>query len=783
MLAADEVRWTCASVGRSSKPPGPSKLLGQPRAIAALRTGLELYASGYNVFVSGLMGSGRTSIVRHLLEEMKPHCRLGPDHVFVHNFAETNQPRLLSLPRGKAESFRDDFAELVGELRDTLRSALMSPRHRQTRRLMQQDIERRRRRLIDALGREARKNGCDVVEVEDAGEHRIEVLPILGEEAVPLAVWNEAIADGRVSGKKANQVRRTRDGLIERIDEVSAFVGKTLRRFERELRESDRVAADAALKDDLAAFVARWPQAGVAKHLDELRHALLRDLPRWAGGDAPAAAGGEDAHCDGGARLADLAVLVVKCGRGDACPVVVESNPTYANLFGTIERVTESSGSELRRIHPGALLKADGGYLILRWIDVAAEPGVWQHLKRALRSGLLEVREFDPSAGTTAGALQPEAIPLDVKVVMIGEPGAYEQMAEEDPQFPHLFKVHAEFDATLPNTPENRRRYADFLDWLARSENGLRFAPDANAAVVEHGARFAGRQDKLTTCFGELADVGRESWHAAQAAGSNLVHREHVAVALERRAWRMGLARDRMEDAIAEGYLLIATSGKAVGQVNGLTVMEDGGTRFGKVVRITAATGPAAEARADLVSIEREADLSGPIHDKGVLVLRGFLTAVLGRERPLALAATLGFEQLYGGLDGDSASCAELFALLSSLADVPLDQGIAVTGSMNQRGEVQAVGGVDQKIEGFYRACRARRLNGKQGVMIPVPNARDLMLQPELVDAVERGRFRIWTFGAVLDGLELITGMPATKVLERARRRLERFRRHVDDAS
>ncbi|MCC6783915.1 MAG: AAA family ATPase [Planctomycetes bacterium] len=776
-LAADEVRWTCSSVGRSSTAPGPSRLLGQPRAIAALRTGLELYAAGYNVFVSGLMGSGRTSIVRHLLEEMKPSCRLGLDHVFVHNFREPNKPRLISLPRGQADRFRERMAELVGELREALRRSLGSARHRQTRQLMQQELERRRARLLAALRREARKQGFAVVEAEEGGEPRLDLQPLLGDAAQSPAEWEAAVAAGRVSPAKRAKLRRAREALLERIDGLSAFLDRTLRRFQRELQTADRAAADAALQHELAEFLAEWPQPSVAAHVEELRRALVRDLARWAAPDSPP---GEESLHEGTARLEDLAVLVVKCARGDACPVIVEPNPTYASLFGTIERVAESSGSELRRIHPGALLRADGGYLVLRWTDIAQEPGVWQHLKRALRSGLLEVREFDPSAGTTAGALQPAPIPLDVKVVMIGEPGAYEQLAQEDPQFPHLFKVHAEFDSTLPNTPENRRRYADFLDWLARSEDVPRFAPDANAAVVEHGARFAGRQDKLTTCFGELADVARESAHFARAAGATLVHRPHVEQALQQRAWRIGLARDRMEQAIAQGYLLIATSGKAMGQVNGLTVVEDGVSRFGKVVRITAATGPAAEGGADLISIEREADLSGPIHDKGVLVLRGFLTAMLGRDRPLALAATLGFEQLYGGLDGDSASCAELFALLSSLADVPLEQGIAVTGSMNQRGEVQAVGGVDEKIEGFYRACRARRLNGKQGVLIPEANARDLMLEPELVDAVARGRFRIWTFSAVLDGLELLTGMLASEVLSRARRRLDGFRRGIE---
>ena len=778
-LTAEEIRWTCRSVPRSRKAPGPSKLLGQPRALAALRTGLELYAPGYNVFLSGLMGSGRTTIVRHLLEEMKPACRLGPDYVFVHNFHEANKPRLLTLPRGKAEEFRDAMADLVAELREAIRIALSSRRHRQSRRLVRGETDKRRARLLAALGREAQRAGCAIVESSHDDELRIEILPVVGKASLSLDHLQAAVEAGELTAARAARLLRARAGLLDRLEEVSDVVDRAARRFDRELRTVDRNAGERAVREVLDDFAKRWTHPGIAEQLDALRQAIVRDVPRWLrtdGEPVPFTPNGNGSA----ARLEDLAVLVVKCSADAACPVVVEPNPTYVNLFGIIERVAESSGSELRRIYPGALLRADGGYLILRWSDVAAEAGVWQHLKRTLRSGQLEIREFDPAAGTTAGTLQPEAIPLDVKVVMIGEPGVYEELAQEEPQFPHLFKVHAEFDATLANTPENRRRYADFVDWVVRNENFPRFASDANAAIVEHGARFAGRQDKLTTCFGELADVAREAGHAAVAAGGKTIRRAHVEEALRERAWRRGLARDRMEQAVSEGYLLIATSGKAVGQVNALTVVSDGVTQFGKVVRITAATGPASEAHSDLVSIEREADLSGPIHDKGVLLLRGFLMGVLGRDRPLALSATIGFEQLYGGLDGDSASCAELFALLSSIAEVPLDQGIAVTGSMNQRGEVQAVGGVDEKVEGFWRACRGRRLNGKQGVLLPEANARDLMLEPELVDAVARGRFTIWTFSSVLDGLELMTGMPAADVILRARERLDLFRREID---
>ncbi|MGE0145430.1 MAG: Lon protease family protein [Planctomycetota bacterium] len=777
-LSADEVRWVCSAVARSRVAPGPSRLLGQPRAIAALRTGLELRAPGYNVFLSGLMGSGRTSIVRYLLEEMQVPLREGPDLVFAHNLAEPNKPRLLALPRGTAHRFRDEVAELVLELRGAIRAALASRAHRHSRKLVRVEADRRRARLLAALRREAERASCALVELHEDGETRIEILPMVDSGPMSLEHWHEARANGRITQARHKRVMRARELLLDRLEEVGEFVERAMRRHHRELRGVDRKAVAAAIHRVIGEFGERWSQPTTRTWLDGLHASIVQQLARWV--DDGDFGDGEDGSDSEYLPLRQVSALVVKCGEDSRCPVVVEPNPTYVNLFGLIERVEDQGGSELRRIHPGALLRADGGFLILRWADVAAEPGVWQHLKRALRSAQLEVREFDPSAGTTAGSLQPEAIPLDVKVVMIGEPGAYEELAHEDPQFAHLFKVHAEFDASLANTPENRRRYADFVDWVARNEKFPRFAADANGAIVEHGARFAGRQDRLTTCFGELADVAREAAHVAMGESARTIRRRHVEAAIRERDWRRGLARDRMEQAIADGYVLIATAGRAIGQVNALTVVDDGVVRFGKVVRLTAATGPALEGRPDVVSIERETDLSGPIHDKGVLGLRGFLTAILGRERPLALSATIGFEQLYGGLDGDSASCAELFALLSSLAEVPIDQGIGVTGSMNQRGQVQAVGGVDEKIEGFWRACRAQRLTGRQGVLLPESNARDLMLEPELVDAVARGRFFVWTFSQVLEGFELLTGMPIEQVLARARSRLDAFRRELD---
>ncbi|MEY2982442.1 MAG: ATP-dependent Lon protease [Planctomycetota bacterium] len=781
-LRADEVRWVAGPVAKSRREPRPSQLLGQPRALDALRTGLDLYAPGYNVFLSGLSGSGRTRVVRDLLEELMPACRLGPDRAFVHNFNEPNRPVLLTLPRGTARRFRAEMVDLVHELRIGLRDALGSRAHRSARKLVRGHAEERHQRLLAALRREVRRHDCDVVEFQEEGAVRAEILPRVEGQPVSLEEFEGLRRKGGIAESVARRVLRAREQMLERLEEMSEHLRRTWQRFEAELREMDAALATRTATAVLDAFGARWPHDGVGAHLEALRADLVANLGRWIEGDV-SRTGGEDGvvvrALDG--RFRDLEVLVVKSHAGEDCPVVVESSPNYANLFGIIERIVDAEDSELRRIHSGALLRADGGYLILRCSDVLTEPGVWQHLKRALKAGSVEIREFDPSAGTTAGALQPEPIPIDVKVVMIGEPGLYEHLCQEDPQFPQLFKVYAEFDGALPNTATNRRRYADFIAHLARSEGLLPFEAEAHGVACEHGARTAGRKDRLSTQFGELADVAREAAHRARRAGARAVSAADVRAAIDARERRLDLAREHVEADYRDGYTLLRCKGRAVGLIHALTVLDSGTFRFGRVVRISAATGPSSDRKAEVISIEREADMTGPLHDKGVMIFQGFLLDRLGREGPIGMSATLCFEQLYTGLDGDSATCAELYALLSSLTRVPLRQGIAVTGSMNQRGEVQAVGGVTEKVEGFFRLCSAKGLDGEQGVVLPAANVRDLMLAPEVAAAVAAGRFHVWAMKDVFEGFERLSGLSMRETLSRCREALQAFRRLSED--
>jgi predicted ATP-dependent protease len=794
-LPVASLRWTCPPLTPSPQMPSVATMLGQGRAMTALRLGLELYAPGYNIVVSGIVGAGRLRIVQSLLEELRPLCRPSPDRVYVNNLLEPNRPRLITLPRGKALQFRTDVEDLFLRIQDALVAALRSRPHKVSRRLVVKAAEERDRRLMEALSREAKRAGCSVVHFQgQGGGLSADIYPVFDGEAITVEALSALAGQGRLTAAERDALLARREELLERLAEVAERGRENARRTERDLRAMDRQVAANVLATWFGEFEQTWPQPEVGAFLADVRQHVERDLARWVAASddpelppLPASHESPPSTGDEGSvllpmprpvrtRFQELAVHVIKYHASEDCPVVVETNPTYTNLFGTIEPAREDGHVGVGAIHAGALLRADGGYLVLRLADVLTEPGVWSQLKRALKSGLLEIREYDPGSGSTTGALQPEAIPIDVKVLLIAEPGIYDGLAHEDPQFPQVFKVHAEFDTTVPVSEENLRRYADFIGWLARSEGLLPFSPDAAAAVAEYGARLAGRRDRLTTSFGELSDVIREASHAARREGPGPVGRPHVEAAGGARQQRHDLPRELVEREFRDGYLLLPTEGFAIGQINAMTVLDTGTLAFGKPCRITAASSPGTRSASGLMNIEREVALSGPLHDKGVMILHGYLLDQFGQEGPICLQATLCFEQLYGGVEGDSASSAELYALLSSLARVPLDQALAVTGSVNQKGEVQAISAVNEKIEGFFRLCRQRGLTGRQGVVIPRANVPDLMLDAEVLGAAAAGTFRIHAVAYIGEGIRLLTGIGEHEVFERVRATLARFR-------
>jgi ATP-dependent Lon protease len=512
----------------------------------------------------------------------------------------------------------------------------------------------------------------------------------------------------------------------------------------------------------------KYPGPGVTDYLEEVRHHLLDNLGPFKEREGEEEQPHEPPEAQQKApgperdpfRVYGVNVILAH-NHEDASPVIFETTPSYANLFGTIQRAYDARGgwtSDFMDLRGGSLLRADGGFLIMYSIEALSEPGVWRALKRTMNHTRLEIQPFESFYPFTTTALKPEPIEINVKVILIGDRDLYELLYEYEEDFRKIFKVRVEFDEEMPMSDRVVEEYAGRLRTLSEKENLFPFDRGAFAAILEHGVRRAGRRNKVTARFVDIADLAREAHYAAAAAGENVVRAAHVRTAIASKIERHNLVETRIREMIEENTLLVDLAGARTGQVNGLSVLEIGGYSFGKPVRITASVGLG---KAGLINIERESNLSGRFHDKGVHIISGYLRSTFAQDKPLSLSASICFEQSYSGVDGDSASSTEIYALLSALSDLPLRQDVAVTGSMNQRGDVQAIGGVNEKIEGYFDVCRIAGLHGTQGVLIPAANVEDLMLREDILEAVAVGKFHLWPVSRVEQGIEILTGIPA----------------------
>jgi lon-related putative ATP-dependent protease len=766
-LPARALRWRCApSRFRGDLAAEEATLvetIGQDEALESLRLGAELYGPGYNVFVAGLPGLGKSSLVTKLLEELTPQCALPLDRVYVHNFKDPERPRLLELPRGEGRALEREIDRAVGFVAESIRRLADDEAYARRREEVASRHREEERTALDAFEKTCHERGFAPGAVSVAGVAEPDVLLAVGDQRVPMADLDEAVRAGLVPAEREDEIRRAHA-------ELRGEMGRALRRAraaaqsgQRKLEELERDAALRIVADLESELRARFPYPAVAAQLADAREHFVARFPAYSRAllEVAAAAGGRaDAL-----RLASEEVfrefrvnVVLDAFATKSCPLVVEERPAWTNLFGQIEKDVDPRGAvrtDFRLIRAGSLLRADGGYLVLQARDVFAEEGAWEELKRVLRHRRLEIRVPEAMLAAVPTVLRPDPIPVNVKVVLIGDEGMWHQLREADPDFAEIFKVKATFEADTRLDDGALRRYASFFHKLATEEGLPHLDRGGLAALAEEGVREAGRQGRLSLRFGSLSDLVREAAYVARRHGADRVGAAHVREAVAGQARRAGVLERRVREAVREGLILVQTTGTRVGQVNGLAVYDFGDHRFGKVARITAAVGAGV---AGIVNVERLAELSGAIHDKGVMILAGYLRSTFGAERPLAITASLVFEQSYGGVEGDSATCAEVFAVLSALSGLPVRQDLAVTGSMNQLGDVQAVGGVNDKVEGFYDLCAERGLTGTQGVLIPRANARDLMLRPDVVAACAAGRFAVYPIDRVEQGMGLLTG-------------------------
>ena len=737
-------------------------IIGQARGVEAFRFGININKPGYNVFVTGAVGSGRMATVKKLLEEMSKRDRVPDDLCYVNCFENRESPVLIRLEGGKGAVFKKDIKSLVETLKKEIPLLFESQDYINMKKEISETYERQASSFFKALDQKVKEEGFTVVDVQIGMFKRPEVMPLVDGKPVPIEELETMVEKGRFPKAEFEQLREKQVTLKKQIEQIFLELKDLQKDVTQKLEKMDREAF-MQKSSELAAFInERFKNDKIKKYLEDMLEDMADNISIFMPESQQSQIPGLPPMVKEIDQFQPYEVnLIVDNSQRSSPPVIVEDYPTYRNIFGSIERIVDRRGvwrTDFSKIKTGSLVKASGGYLVINLRDAIIEPGVWQALKRALKSKKLEIQTFDPFYFFTTTGLKPEPIELDVKVVVIADTFIYQLLSYYDEDLKKVFKVRADFDTVMDKTDRSIQQLAEFVR-MATDEEKLRpLDRTAVAALVEQAVRMAGRQEKISTSFPAITDLIREADFWAGQENEPTVRAKHIDKAIEARIYRSNLVEERIQEMINRGTLMIDVDGEVVGQVNGLAVYALGDYMFGKPSRITAST---SMGRAGVINIEREAEMSGNTHNKGVLILGGYLRKKYAQDKPLTMSASIAFEQSYSGVDGDSASSTEIYALLSSLSGVPIRQNIAVTGSVNQKGEVQAIGGVNQKIEGFFDCCRYLGLNGSQGVIIPASNVKDLMLRKDVIAAVQENKFRIFAVKTIDEGIEILTGRPA----------------------
>jgi lon-related putative ATP-dependent protease len=721
---------------------------------AGLQTGLDIKSLGYNVFITGMVGTGRTTTVKQFLERLEKGDRTPNDILYVNNFKYPDEPVLIMLPSGQGKLFGEAMARLIDLLRTNVPNLLKSPYYAEKRDAIVESQQKKQRDILQRFEEEAAEQGFSVIQVQMGMFTRPDLIPVIEGQPLPFAKIEGLVKEKKIPKETMETLRAKYEELSAKLEDIFEKLKEIDDETRTLLRGWDEESITPVIKGGIDDVRARFAFPKIGAYLDDVEKALVKTIDLFKNQKKE-----DKEQVD---HLLEYRVnLLVDNSDQRGAPVVMETNPSYVNLFGSIEVSYSRAGmglTDFTMIKAGSFLKANGGYLVINAMDALVEPGVWATLKRTLRNQIFEIQNPLQMYLFSSARLKPESIKSDVKVVMIGDASIYNLLYFMDEDFKKIFKIKAEFDSEMDRDEKAVGDYVRFIKKICDEDGLMPLGKDGIAALIEYATRIAGRQRKLSTRFHVIADVIRESSYWAGKDKKSAVGRDDVEKAIRERFERVSLIEAKIQEMIEEGTILIDTEGAVVGQVNGLSVYDMGQFMFGKPARITART---AMGRAGVINIEREADMSGPTHNKGVLILGGYLRGKYASKRPFSLAASLAFEQSYGGVDGDSASSTEVYAILSSLSGLALRQDLAVTGSLNQKGEIQPIGGVNEKIEGFFGVCRAKGLTGTQGVLIPHQNAQNLMLRTDVVAAVREGKFHVYPVRTIDEGIEILTGVEA----------------------
>lgn len=763
----EKLRWRCDpdslpfETTESVQP--CEEIIGQDRALEAIRVGLGIHSIGYNIFVTGLAGTGRFTTIKSVLKGLDIAGKIPNDICYVNNFKNPDMPHMLSLPAGQGNRFKKEMETLIESLKKKIPLIFENETYLNKKKELIEGFRNRQAEMFREFEKKVNKEGFALVQIQMGPYSRPGIFPVVEGNPVNIEQLEAMAEEDKFSKEELQRIKEKQVELINNLEEIFKETRKSEKEIKDELSALDMEVISPVVKDSIADIKERFNYEKIHLYLDEVQEDILNNLPRFREKEespAPVLPGlvlppAVDTFTEYQVNV------VVDNSETKGAPIIVEMTPNYRNLFGTIERVVERSGvwrTDFTHIKAGSFLRANGGYLIFNALDALVEPGVWPALKRTLKNQVMEVQTYDPFYFFATTALKPEPIECNTKVIMIGDNYLYHLLFNLDDDFKKIFKVKADFDSVMDKDDKRVLQYASFIRKICDEEKLLPFDRTGIAAVVEYGVEIAGRQKKLSARFHLIADILREANYWALKDGSDVVKGKHVDLAVEKKIRRVNLIEEKLQELIEEGTIMIDSDGKVVGQVNGLSVYDLGDYAFGKPSRITVKT---SLGKAGIINIEREAEMSGPIHNKGVYILAGYLRDRFAQDKPITMSASICFEQSYSGVEGDSASSTELYGLLSSLSGLPLRQDIAVTGSVNQKGEIQPIGGVNEKIEGFFDVCKAKGLTGKQGVMIPHLNVDDLMLRKDVVEAVKEGKFHIYPVKTIDEGIEILTGVEA----------------------
>lgn len=762
-LKPEELRWKCDpnifSFESTDDVDPIEGIIGQERALKAIRMGVDLRAPGYNIYIAGLSGSGKATTVKQMLEKISSDCPRLYDYAYVNNFSNPDQPLLIKFTKGQAKEFKQDLNTAIEILKQRIPIALEGDMYLSRKKNIVDEYNQKEQELMDSFDKELRKNGFSLGQIRVGDQIRPDIIPLIDGQPVPVFQLEELIKQNKLTKENAQKIIIDYNSHQPKLQIIFKKGLKISQEFQEKLQKLEKDSAEIIVRGIFEGLKEKYNSNSVLEHLNLVEENILDNVQIFKGVKPEGEITQEGMLIDY-FRDYDLNIILDNSDTTE-CPVIIETNPNFTNLFGTIEKVSDGKGnwySDFTNIKSGSMLRANGGYLVLNVMHLFEEPGVWKSLKRVLTYNKLEIQESPYHLTMASTSLKPQPIDIDTKVILIGSQMIYGYLSEREYDFKKMFKVKADFDYEIFRSDNVIVEYVQVIKKLIKDEKLKEFDKSAIAYLLEISAILAGRRNKLTLRFSKIADIAREASFWAADDGFDIVSAAHVEKAYQLARERHGMLEDKVTEMFENKTFLIDTAGERVGQINGLAVYNADFYSFGRPTRITATVSLGSGA---IINVEREAGMSGRHYNKGVLIISGYFKETFGQDQPLSFNANLVFEQSYGMVDGDSASCTEIFALLSTLSGLPIKQSIAVTGSLNQKGDVQPIGGVNEKIEGFFDICNLNGLTGNQGVIIPIQNVDDLMLREDVIKAVRQKKFHIYPISRVEEGIEILCGVKA----------------------